>query len=88
MAFVDKSRKQEEEGLPGSGLHLDLERRLCPDCGKEAMPWQHSCPDCGSATVTPQQMPADEFPLPPGLRDLAEAEDTEDREASADRDDS
>ena len=72
MAFVNKNRKDEQnEALPG-GLHLDLDRRLCPACRRETAPWEDRCPDCGEATVPPEQVPATEFPLPPGLRDLAE----------------
>jgi predicted amidophosphoribosyltransferase len=62
--FVDKQSGKEDEALPGSGLEVDLDRRVCPDCGREAPPWEEQCRDCGVATVAPEDAPAATFDLP------------------------
>lgn len=64
MGFLDPKRHQEDDELPGSGLHLDLDVRTCPACRREAMPWEETCPTCGVATVTTDEMPPQGFPLP------------------------
>ncbi len=65
MPFLDpKKQQQDDEALPGSGVRLDLEIKLCPECRREALPWQDTCPTCGVATVAPADVPASSFPLP------------------------
>jgi hypothetical protein len=63
MGFLDPKRKDDEE-LPGSGLHLDLEVKRCPVCRRETLPWETTCPDCGVATVPADQLPARDEGLP------------------------
>lgn len=82
------NRKQEDDDeLPGSGVSVDLDTKVCPSCRREAMPWEDTCPECGSATVAPDEVPASEIPLPPGLAAIAEEErnDRADTDADADR---
>ena len=71
MAFLDpKKQQQEDDALPGSsGVHLDLDVRICPDCKREALPWEARCPACGVPTVAPSDVPASSFPLPAHLFD-------------------
>ncbi|MFA9443858.1 hypothetical protein [Egicoccus sp. AB-alg6-2] len=66
MPFLDpKKQDDEDDALPGApGLHLDLDVRVCPDCRRQARPWESRCPDCDTATVAPQELPADRFVLP------------------------
>jgi len=69
------NRKQDDDDeLPGSGVSVDLDTKVCPSCRREAMPWEDACPECGSATVAPDEVPASEIPLPPGLAALAAEE--------------
>lgn len=71
VAFLDPKKLEEDDALPGSGVHLDLEVTVCPDCGTEAPPWEDHCPDCGVATVDRSQIRPPSFDLP-GLAELAE----------------
>jgi hypothetical protein len=65
MAFLDPKKKQEDEELAGaSGLRLDLDVRICPECRRESLPWQDTCQDCGVGTVAPTDVPAASFTLP------------------------
>lgn len=65
MGFLDPSKLQEDDALPGgSGLHLDLDTKVCPACRREALPWQTECEDCGVATVVRAEMPVPQFELP------------------------
>jgi hypothetical protein len=64
MGFLNPKQQEEDDLLPGSDLHVDLDVRICPNCRREALPWQTECPDCGVATVAPTAIPADSFPLP------------------------
>jgi rRNA maturation protein Nop10 len=65
MAFLDPKKQQEDDELPGSsGLHLDLDIRICPECRRESLPWQDECADCGVPTVAPSALPAQRFVLP------------------------
>jgi hypothetical protein len=57
VGFLNK-RQEDDEELPGSGLHVDLGVRVCPECRKEALPWQEVCADCGVAPVAPGPLPA------------------------------
>jgi hypothetical protein len=66
MGFLDP-KQQDDEELPGSGLHLDLELRRCPRCRREVPPWQPTCPDCAVATVPASELP----PVTSGLPDLS-----------------
>jgi hypothetical protein len=73
VGFLNK-RQEDDEELPGSGLHVDLGVRVCPECRKEALPWQEVCADCGVAPVAPEQLPASDFPLPAHLLEGLEDE--------------
>jgi hypothetical protein len=66
MGFLNRNQQDDEE-LPGSGLHLDLDVRRCPQCRREAPPWQEDCPDCGVGTVPSRDLP----PVEGGLPDLS-----------------
>jgi rRNA maturation protein Nop10 len=78
MAFLDPKKQQEDDELPGSsGLRLDLDVRICPDCRRESLPWQDACPDCGVATVPPTELPAQRFALPDLAIDGDEDQDDE-----------
>lgn len=69
------NRKQEDDDqLPGSGVSVDLDTKVCPSCRREALPWEDTCPGCGVATVAPEDVPASEVSLPPGLAALAAEE--------------
>jgi hypothetical protein len=74
VGFLDpKQRNDEDEALPGAtGLHLDLDLKRCPSCRREVDPWRTECPDCGVVPVASTELPGADFPLPPGLRDLAD----------------
>lgn len=75
MGFLDPKKEQDEDdALPGSGVHLDLDVKMCPACRREVLPWQTTCPDCGTATVAPTEMPPRPFPLP-HLDDASDAGD-------------
>jgi predicted amidophosphoribosyltransferase len=77
MGFLDPKKEQDEDdALPGaSGLRVDLDRRVCPTCRREALPWEDTCAGCGVATVLPSEVPASSFPLPAHLfDDLDEAD--------------
>jgi hypothetical protein len=64
MAFLDP-KKQDDDELPGSsGLELDLDIRICPECRRESLPWQQECATCGVPTVAPAALPAERFVLP------------------------
>ena len=73
MAFLNPKDMEEDDTLPGSGLQLDLEVTVCPECGREAAPWQKACPDCRVATVGRTQIAPPSFDLP-DLPDLPEPE--------------
>jgi rRNA maturation protein Nop10 len=65
MAFLDPKKQQEDDELPGSsGLKLDLDIRICPECRRESLPWQEECATCGVPTVAPSALPAQRFALP------------------------
>lgn len=65
MGFLDPSSPEEDDELPGgSGLHLDLDTRVCPACGREALPWQRDCQDCHVPTVDRGDVPVPVFELP------------------------
>jgi hypothetical protein len=70
VGFLDPKKLQEDDELPGgSGLHLDLETKVCPSCHREALPWQTECQDCGVSTVVRSDVPVPEFELPNLLLD-------------------
>lgn len=64
MGFLDPRKLQEDDALPGSDLHVDLEAKLCTECRREALPWETQCRDCGGATARPSELPATEVTLP------------------------
>ncbi len=68
-------RADEDDQLPGSRTRVDLGTKICPSCRREALPWQDVCPTCDVATIPPDDVPATEIPLPPGLRDLDDDDD-------------
>lgn len=77
MGIVNK--KEDGGGqLPGSsGLHVDLDLRVCPECRTEALPWQETCPQCGVAPVPQEQLTASSFPLPAHLLEGLDEPDDE-----------
>ena len=77
MAFLDPKKQDDEEQPGSSGLRLDLDVRICPECRRESLPWQDTCPDCGVATVPPTELPAQRFVLPDLGTDDEEQEDDE-----------
>ena len=77
MGILNKKSEDDDE-LPGSGMRVDLDTKTCPECRREALPWEDRCPECGVATVSPEDVPATEISLPPGLRALAEEEALDD----------
>lgn len=85
MGFLNR-KEQDDEDLPGSGLHLDLDVRRCPQCRREVAPWEETCPECGVGTVPARDLP----PVASGLPDLshlagAEAEaEAEESDAAGD----
>lgn len=50
MPFVQR-RRPDEEGEVQPGLHLDIDERACPTCGRFLHPWQDTCPDDGATAV-------------------------------------
>jgi hypothetical protein len=81
MGFVDRKGLEDEE-LPGSGLHLDLEVRRCPRCRQETPPWEERCPTCGVGTVPAGQLP----PQTGGLPDLSHLLDDDTGDGPGDND--
>lgn len=80
MGFLDPNKLQEDDELPGgSGLHLDLDTKVCPACQREALPWQTECQECGVGTVRRTEVAAPEFELPHLLLDEAD-DDRPDRD--------
>jgi hypothetical protein len=64
MVFQSKRPSEDNQVLPGGGLEIDLDRRMCSSCHRETPPWEERCRECGGATVPPEQAPAREFRLP------------------------
>ena len=84
MGFLDPNKLQEDDELPGgSGLHLDLDTKVCPECRREALPWQTECQDCHVPTVLRADVPAPEFALPNLALDDDAADEGDHGEASA-----
>lgn len=85
MGILNKKSEDDDE-LPGSGMRVDLDTKVCPQCRREAMPWEDVCPACSVSTVSPEDVPATEIPLPPGLRDLddeaLDEQDSDDEQGS------
>ena len=77
MGILNKKSEDDDE-LPGSGVRVDLDTKTCPQCRREALPWEDRCPGCDVATVSPEDVPATEIPLPPGLRDLEDDDPLDD----------
>lgn len=73
MVFQSKRPSEDNQVLPGGGLEVDLDRRMCPGCHRETPPWEAECRECGAATVPPEQAPAPTFRLPHLEDDLDEA---------------
>jgi hypothetical protein len=79
MVFQSKKPSEDNQVLPGGGLEIDLDRRMCSGCRRETPPWEQQCRECGADTVPPEQAPAAQFRLP-------HLEDDEDDERPADDD--
>jgi hypothetical protein len=82
VGFLSGRKQEDDDELPGSGLHLDTEVKICPACRREALPWQATCAECGVATVTADQLPASELPhldLSTLGDDAPEAQDEDDQ---------
>lgn len=77
MGIVSK-RPEDDDELPGSGRRVDLGVKICPNCRREALPWEERCATCDIAPVAPDEVPATEISLPPGLRGLDDVDDGED----------
>lgn len=82
MGFLTPKASEDDDRLPGSGLHLDADPRRCPACRLEVAPWQARCATCDEEPVPASQLPAAEMDLPPGLASLAalDADDADDRD--------
>jgi hypothetical protein len=85
MGFLNP-KKQEDEQLPGSGVSIDLDTKICPNCRREALPWEERCAECDEVPVPPDQVPATEMLLPPGLAKLAEENDEDGADDPVDHD--
>lgn len=79
MGYLDPKHENDDPESPGLGL--DLETRVCPECGEEALPWHAECEACGVPTVHLRDIPAPRFELPgleldgyEGLTDEADGE--------------
>lgn len=65
MGYLTPGRKKDDEDPGGgSGLHLDLDERVCPECRRTLPPWQDRCPDDGAVGVAPTSLPS-AIPPPP-----------------------
>ncbi len=90
MGFLNPKSNDDDDLLPGAGLHLDIDPKRCPTCRREVQPWQDRCPDCGDVAVPSSELPGRDHPLPPGLRDLVDedgADDLDDAGVAAAEDD-
>jgi predicted amidophosphoribosyltransferase len=58
---------EEQPGGGGSGLHLDLDERVCPVCRRTFPNWQSTCPDDEATLVTRAELPPLLTPPPPHL---------------------
>lgn len=84
MGFLNPKQKQDDEQLPGSGRSIDLDTKVCPNCRREALPWEERCAECDVVPVAPDEVPAPEMHLPPGLAALAEEDDADEDDADED----
>jgi hypothetical protein len=64
VGFLNPKQLDQDDQLPGSGLRVDLEAKVCPECRSTALPWQETCRDCGLPVVAPEAVPAPRFELP------------------------
>jgi hypothetical protein len=64
MVFQSKKPSEDNQVLPGGGLEIDLDRRMCSGCRRETPPWEERCRECGADTVPPEEAPAAQFRLP------------------------
>lgn len=76
MGILNKKFEDDNE-LPGSGVRVDLETKACPDCRREALPWQTRCEDCDVPVIRQDELPATGVDLP-GLAALLDDEPTDD----------
>ena len=87
MGFLDPNKLQEDDELAGgSGLHLDLDTKVCPSCHREALPWQAECDDCGVATVVRADLPVPQFEFPDLPPDDADEAPTRDADVATPED--
>ncbi|HUH06798.1 MAG TPA: hypothetical protein VML96_03225 [Egibacteraceae bacterium] len=65
MGIFAKDPSKEEQPGGSSGLHLDLDELICPDCRRALLPWQRSCPDDGATAVPRAAVSRTDLPPPP-----------------------
>lgn len=67
MGIFAQDPKKQEEQQPGgtSGLHMDLDERVCPRCRRALHPWETTCPDDGTAGVEGSSLTRADLPPPP-----------------------
>lgn len=63
MSPLERKRPSEDEPGGGSGLHVDLDDRVCGSCRRELPSWVQRCPDCGGAPVLVTELPPADDPL-------------------------
>lgn len=76
MGIFAQDPKKQEEQQPGgaSGLHMDLDERVCPRCRRGLHPWEATCPEDGATGVDRSSLTRADLPPPPAhlLADSAE----------------
>ncbi|MEX0658125.1 MAG: hypothetical protein WD080_03235 [Egibacteraceae bacterium] len=67
MGIFAQDPKRQQEQQPGgeSGLHMDLDERLCPTCRRVLHPWESTCPDDDAAGVDRSSLTRADLPPPP-----------------------
>jgi hypothetical protein len=65
MGVFAKDPRREEQPGGGSGLEIDLELTMCPECRRELHPWQERCPDHDLAGVPRGSLTRADLPPPP-----------------------
>lgn len=74
MPLERKRHEDEEPGGAGSGLHIDLDDRVCASCREDVPAWVPACPNCGGAVVRREELPPADDPLLRRLLDRGEDE--------------
>lgn len=65
MGLFAQNPKKEERPGDASGLHLDLDERVCPRCRRTLHPWEPECPEDGTPGVERSSVPRVDLPAPP-----------------------